>query len=520
MDSASARRTKRRKFKKKKQRRGSAFAIGYDPSALRRAQGNIQISKSLTESIVPSMIAEPISNVYSYMDRACVLSMGHDLERGERIKVVNYDWHCKRTGQILYCVMERQDLSANKSRGYKYKMVNRLFTASELLKEYNVRKEEGPGSWRQTEQFRSELAAGEMIERILQEPTERRRLIDSCQWHKVEIHKRQNNKRRLTLSLTKPQFMKQGAEQTLDVMDNVHDVQLVPILMFNSETEARWIEHVWIVSIEEGVSIGIALRNDGLHGGLRVTGIHLDGDYLRQQHELVVPGHPCRCLDAFSSHISDLRIGNPDDLQNKINYYQQVIKVLSQYKEGVKALIKVDPSNLGHFQAIQRQVMQHHGHHSNHQSVQHSQPRFQRHLTPTRMTQSVSRSPSHSPTNAVPPRMQQNLHQNVQHQTAHNVQRHNVQHQNVQNAHHLSIPSGLPHIPSRRYPVHVVNQNYYVHSNQQQNYTVHSVQSQQTQSFAVNAVNGNTVNVQSNGVHGMGHHLNGMKPIHGMYQMH
>ena len=87
MDSASARRTKRRKFKKKKQRRGSASAIGYDPSASLRAQGNIQISKSLTESIVPSMIAEPISNVYSYMDRACVLSIGHDLERNERIKV-------------------------------------------------------------------------------------------------------------------------------------------------------------------------------------------------------------------------------------------------------------------------------------------------------------------------------------------------------------------------------------------------------------------------------------------------
>ena len=150
--------------------------------------------------------------------------------------MINYDWTCKRTQQRLFCVMERQDLSANKSRGYKYKMVNRLFTAAELDKEYGISGDRVPVSWRQTEQFRAELAAQREIENMLREPAERRRLIDSCQWHKVEIHKRQNNKRRLTLSLTKPQFMKQCAERTLDTMDG-DEVQLVPILMFNCENE-------------------------------------------------------------------------------------------------------------------------------------------------------------------------------------------------------------------------------------------------------------------------------------------
>merc|ERR1719320_1644898 len=46
-DSAASRRTKRRKGKRKKQRRGSVSAVGYDPSSALRAQGNIQISKSL-----------------------------------------------------------------------------------------------------------------------------------------------------------------------------------------------------------------------------------------------------------------------------------------------------------------------------------------------------------------------------------------------------------------------------------------------------------------------------------------
>jgi hypothetical protein len=251
------------------------------------------------------------------------------------------------------------------------------------------------------------------------------------------------------------------------------------------------------VSIEEGVSIGIALRNDGCNGGLRVTGIHLDGDFLRQQHELVLPGHgDCRCLEHFQSHISDLRIGNPDDLQNKINYYQQVIKVLSQYKEGVKALMKVDPSNVGHLQAVQRQMIQQHGgHYQAAQPLQQQQPspqqqqqqpqRFQRHLGPTRV------QPNGSMVHNVPPRMHG---QNVQNQSVHNQTVH------IPNGQNMAIPSGLPHRPSTYY----VNQNYYVHSNQQQHYVVQTPQNHGVQNHGVQ---GHTV--QGHGVQGAGCHLNG-----------
>merc|ERR1719445_1483832 len=299
-------------------------------------------------------------------------------------------------------------------------MLNRLFTASELEKEYGIT--ELPSSWRQSEEFRNELAAKEQIESMLSDPAQRRRLIESVQWHKVDVHKRQNNKRRLTLSLTKPQFMTQCAESTLDNAPQA-EVELVPILMFNSETEAKWLEHVWVVSLEQGVSVGIALRSEA--NGVRVTGLHLDGAYLRQQHELALPAHgDCRCLDHFESKISDLRIGNPDDLQNKINYYQQVIKVLSQYKEGVKALMRVDPHHLAHFQAVQRQAIQQHGHHQQHvqpapPSPQPHPQRFQRHLSPKRLPVPV----------ASPQPQQLQLHQQQQQQTVRNGYRsgHSVQ---------------------------------------------------------------------------------------------
>ncbi len=48
-----------------------------------------------------------------------------------------------------------------------------------------------------------------------------------------------------------------------------------------------------------------------------VSGIHIDKEYIMQQHELIHSN--CNCLDNFkSSKIDVLRIGNPDDDINNI----------------------------------------------------------------------------------------------------------------------------------------------------------------------------------------------------------
>lgn len=85
--------------------------------------------------------------------------------------------------------------------------------------------------------------------------------------------------------------------------------------MFNIEENRYWIEHLWIISIDMNISIGISFIFQPQTMSVGVTGIHLDKDYLQIQHELVLPDHDCHCFDTFNSYISDLKIGNPDDLQ-------------------------------------------------------------------------------------------------------------------------------------------------------------------------------------------------------------
>ena len=107
--------------------------------------------------------------------------------------------------------------------------------------------------------------------------------------------------------------MRQLGEATKNVNNN--NVELIPILMFNIDLNTYWIEHIWIINIDTNISIGVSFKYQPSTMSVTVSGIHLDKDYLQIQHELVLPDHDCHCFDGFNSHISDLKIGNPDDLQ-------------------------------------------------------------------------------------------------------------------------------------------------------------------------------------------------------------
>ncbi len=68
--------TKTKKKKRKKLRKGDKNnGISYNPNALYRAQGNIQISKQFTGTIIPITIRENINNIYSYIDKCTAICL-------------------------------------------------------------------------------------------------------------------------------------------------------------------------------------------------------------------------------------------------------------------------------------------------------------------------------------------------------------------------------------------------------------------------------------------------------------
>merc|ERR1712019_206623 len=102
----------------------------------------------------------------------------------------------------------------------------------------------------------------------------------------------------------------------------------------------------------ENISIGISFKfMPSNHFMFKVNGIHLDKQYLYDQHQLIAPHlNDSHCLDAFRSNINYLSIGNPDDLLNKIKYYKQSIDQLTQCKEFIDSLMEIAPNDVQRLQ--------------------------------------------------------------------------------------------------------------------------------------------------------------------------
>jgi len=355
--------TKKRK-KRKKSKDVQHGGVSYYPTSAFRAQGNIQIAKQLTEQIIPERIAEVIPSVYAFMDKSTALAIRSALRvqhNGTRLLVLNYGFHDERSGEALFCVAAQQDRSATASRGYALRMLNELFDADELCSRFAIDAQHAPKSFRETPIFAEKLRHGNAIQRALLSEEERRRIIEETPWHKIAIFNKVNNKRRMTLSVTKPEFQREMTAQ-LGGMGMGMDMQLMPMVMFASaETQSQsqsesgcefWVEHVLLVALDEAVDVGVAFVVEAER--VRVSGIHLDGEFMRLNYEVLFPGQPCAALSGFASAINYLSIGNPDDALNKIKYYQQQIQELSEKLHQKTAKAKQQAKQ----QALQQQQQQ------------------------------------------------------------------------------------------------------------------------------------------------------------------
>eukprot|EP01083_Nonionella_stella_P298402 1012897_1 len=328
--------TKKRKTKKRKKLKKSERNSGasYNPNPLYRAQGNIQISKQFTAEMIPCEITESITNLYGFMDKCTALCLMEERQDHEEdvLRIFNYGFHSKHSNETLYCVVQRQDVAVNASRGYKWKMLTKLYTMQAIAHEFGIHK--APKSLYDTVLYKSYLIQQQRIVSVISNVDSMRNLINNTQWHRIDIFNKVNNKRRMHLFLTKPEFMKECRQFVVNHWkSNALSFDLIPILMFNDECNEYWIEHVWIIRIdEEDISIGISFKYT-INNQVKVAGIHLDKELLIDQHQLIVPNHECHCLDAFESNINYLSIGNPDDSLNKIKYYKQQIEELTKCKE-------------------------------------------------------------------------------------------------------------------------------------------------------------------------------------------
>eukprot|EP01083_Nonionella_stella_P093619 262423_1 len=307
------------KSKRKRNRKPKQTATNIDLYPMRtihRGKGYIQISKELTDNIIPDIIKETISNVYAYLDRSIAMQYndGVVIPRCIRInsvyhEIINCDLHERKTNETLFCVVEKRTLNDRK-------MKNHLFTRDEL------------SQFQLPVSSRTKLQNAEYnrIHNMFKNSNTQtwKDMLKACKWNQVPVFTQPEHKQRVTLSISIELLNK----IVIHTMNN--KPKLIPIVMFD-ET-AHWMEYICVVHIQKDMDIGIALKYTKKHGlsSLKITGIHLDKAMILEQHELVLP-HKCECFDGFKSTIDDIHVGNADDLLNKLKDYQKRYETLKQF---------------------------------------------------------------------------------------------------------------------------------------------------------------------------------------------
>eukprot|EP01084_Bolivina_argentea_P103794 185891_1 len=310
--------------KKGKRNKSSVFRTctsRYVPNKTTRAKGNIRISKQFSESIIPNTVKESFLNLYRFMDITTSMQFNNNQIRefnNGKIRVHNYDFHHKTTGETLYVVTEKEKSSQNSH--YQYQMTDQLFNAKQMLSKYGINRSQLPKSPSKTKQFLIQLHNKHAILKVLLDASALNILIQKTKWHnqiKVPIFSKLSGKRNMRLSLEKSNFMRQIQQ----FAQNEKPFTLIPIVMFDDKDQ-HWVEYVWIITVDNGINIGISLiYNENAHR-VTVNGIHLDKESILKQHAFIISNwdeHKCNCLDNFQSTINDFLIfGRPDEDKRRI----------------------------------------------------------------------------------------------------------------------------------------------------------------------------------------------------------
>eukprot|EP01083_Nonionella_stella_P174207 603219_1 len=254
----------------------------YDLFPSYRAKKHIKLSREMTETIIPSVLHQVISNGYAFMEKS--IGMQHNcgqLSRNPRVEyqIINVDCY-NEANEPLYCIMKR--IPANRNVNCKWQIQDTLFTASEAIQLSSSR---GPLPRSSRVQLQ-QISARYNIKQFRFDSEFIARVIKQCKWNTITVFKRKENKQRLTLCMTQEELnpiIKRS-------MANIKTACLIPILMFDNASNTHWIEYILRVQIRDNIDIGISLRYCVLYGvpSVQITGIHLDKVMILEQHEVLL----------------------------------------------------------------------------------------------------------------------------------------------------------------------------------------------------------------------------------------
>eukprot|EP00484_Ammonia_sp_Unknown_P020139 CAMPEP_0197032718 /NCGR_PEP_ID=MMETSP1384-20130603/11317_1 /TAXON_ID=29189 /ORGANISM="Ammonia sp." /LENGTH=827 /DNA_ID=CAMNT_0042462417 /DNA_START=8 /DNA_END=2491 /DNA_ORIENTATION=+ len=338
---SSNKRKKKKKGRHAHGQMGGGEHLSYEPVPQQRGKTNFQIPRQVTEEklIAMAMELEGLSNCYEYVEKSIAMQMydGQQFNNGE-VCIIHLDLHSKEKEKEALYLMARCIVDTKKARDHKWKVDNKVYLAREIVDQSMV-----PMSSRNCANYSKLLHNVEHIREALQNA---KSLIVATKWHKLPVFNKKSNKLRVTVSITKTEFMRKVTAAFEQHSDAQH--ALIPIVMFNNgkkpKYEIHFVEVLEMKDEEVGVAQPVAISyhynaHSKKHASkVTVSGIHIDGEQLAKQHALAVPAHManCECLRALqASTTTHFYIGNPDDDANKI---KSMSKLIEQHKQQIAAM--------------------------------------------------------------------------------------------------------------------------------------------------------------------------------------
>eukprot|EP01084_Bolivina_argentea_P049553 91124_1 len=304
---------------------------------------------------VRTIYEKSVEEITDYLNKSMALSHGLCGEKmyrfqNDTIRVINFGFYEvteNKENNELYGILQRKNQT-------EWSLMDHLYTSVQIRNQFKIPIEQLPQSVRKSMMFKTEQKMGSQIKKILMSFSDQKigneikkilmvqKIVQKTPWHnqkKVPMYKRYNGNKQMTLTFQKQTFIRELNEN----INSKEDMNLIPIIMFDNVVFSM--HFVWVVTIDRDQSIGISFRID--QNRLIVTGIHLDKQYLQQQHQLVDPCHECHCLDSFKSNINDFRIVCHDPLWYQEQFYKlnKYTKIIPSFKKFLQDFICVDKNH-------------------------------------------------------------------------------------------------------------------------------------------------------------------------------
>ena len=291
---------------RKSRRKKNRAPLCYKPTAQIRLRSNVYVSDEMKEHIADRIQGHYkemtlMKKLFCFMDGHVTMQFDrYQNTLNENTKIFNFGFIDKDSNEELFCIVDRQRMSNNKTSNVtiqnrcQWRMRDKLYTKETLVSCKIINTMTSPPK---------SLKLG-----LDHSPTpDLKQILYQDNWHKLKIiSSKVQAKERVKSSILLSEMVEKVKDESVN---DLNAMELIPILMFDNICPK--VHAIVKLQIGKDLNIGISMIYDEHIKTWRKTGIHINKNTLLMQHRWISLDHiNCNCFEHFQ--------------ENKINFLKIV----------------------------------------------------------------------------------------------------------------------------------------------------------------------------------------------------